>query len=377
MNRIFASALLVFSAPTIAMQAASTEQVFCGGQVVVIAQVKEGTSEDCRLRMASPCLQKNGMHLSVTVSEVLGVRTDWRHGTYDPSLTSRHATELIGQTLDLHVDASAVPWVTTVDDELGPDNDEYLDNPTAAALTDTDIQRLYVGKSFIFTMLPPNSPGDPLWSNAWPLNSKTWATKVMRRRAGNNCAALLFDHSGPLSGKPTADTPERRALISRLEVQFVHVFANQPGFPTLEQALAGARELNSDLDDVSWRRIASEVDTAVVSTMIAKGTALDLAFRMVFDSLSTPELKRLSGIFADPAFNRFFTSLMSPEIERRRPMLNADQRRWIFKGDLPRLGPFLGRTPHLESLRLAMDDDPIFLDPDIGRVPDPGATHTS
>jgi hypothetical protein len=33
--------------------------------------------------------------------------------------------------------------------------------------------------------------------------------------------------------------------------------------------------------------------------------------------------------------------------------------------------------PQLESLRLSMDDDPILLDPDIGCVPNPGATHTS
>jgi len=121
MNRILASVLLVFSAPAIAMQAASTEQVFCGGQVVVIAQVKEGTSEDCRLRLGSSCMPQDGMHVSVTVSEVLGVRKDWKYGTYDPSLTSRHAMELMGETLDLHVDASSQPWVTTVDSELGPD----------------------------------------------------------------------------------------------------------------------------------------------------------------------------------------------------------------------------------------------------------------
>ena len=48
-----------------------------------------------------------------------------------------------------------------------------------------------------------------------------------------------------------------------------------------------------------------------------------------------------------------------------------------LKDNLPRLGPLLGRGSQLESLRLAMDDNPIFLDPDIGRVPDPGTPHTS
>ena len=51
------------------------------------------------------------------------------------------------------------------------------------------------------------------------------------------------------------------------------------------------------------------------SLMTAKGTGLDLALRTVFDTLSTPELTRLSGIFADPAFNKFFTAIISSEIE--------------------------------------------------------------
>jgi hypothetical protein len=327
MKWIIASLLLSLSAPAVAMQAASTEQVFCAGHVVVVAQVKEGVSEDCRLRMAAPCLQEHGMRLSVTVSEVLAVKKDWdrrMYETYDPSFSPRHAMELIGRTLDLHVDTGAVPWVTTTDSERGPDNDGYLDAPTAEPLTDADIRSLYGGKSFIFTMQPSNSPGDPHWSGAWPMNSRMWAMKLMRQRAGNQCPALLLGQGGPFSGKPVTDTSYRQALISRLEVQFAHVFETEPGYPTVEQALTSARELNPDLDDASWRKMSTEVDTMVVSLMTAKGTGLDLALRTVFDTLSTPELKRLSGIFADPAFNQFFTALISSEIEdiRERGMDN-------------------------------------------------------
>jgi hypothetical protein len=100
-----------------------------------------------------------------------------------------------------------------------------------------------------------------------------------------------------------------------LEIQFAHVFETEPGYPTVKQAIDGARELNPDLDEGSWREMTTEVDTMVVSLMTAKGTGLDLALRTVFDSLSTPELKRLSGIFADPAFSKFFTAIISSEVE--------------------------------------------------------------
>jgi hypothetical protein len=54
-----------------------------------------------------------------------------------------------------------------------------------------------------------------------------------------------------------------------------------------------------------------------------------------------------------------------------------NERRGILQVHFPRPSPFLRRRPQLESLRLSMDDDSIFLDPDIGCVPNPGATHTS
>jgi hypothetical protein len=54
-----------------------------------------------------------------------------------------------------------------------------------------------------------------------------------------------------------------------------------------------------------------------------------------------------------------------------------NERRRVFQVHFSRPGPFLCRGSQLESLRLSMDDDPIFIDPDIGCVPNPGATHTS
>jgi hypothetical protein len=54
-----------------------------------------------------------------------------------------------------------------------------------------------------------------------------------------------------------------------------------------------------------------------------------------------------------------------------------NERSGILQVHFPRPSPFLCRRPQLEGLRLSMDDDPILLDPDIGCVPNPGATHTS
>jgi hypothetical protein len=54
-----------------------------------------------------------------------------------------------------------------------------------------------------------------------------------------------------------------------------------------------------------------------------------------------------------------------------------NERRRVLQVDFSRPSLFLSRAAQLKGLRLSMDDDPIFLDPDIGCVPNPGATHTS
>jgi len=65
---ILAACFLFLATPAFADQLASTTEVFCSDQVVVVARVNEGTSEDCRLRMAAPCDEEDAMRLRVTVS---------------------------------------------------------------------------------------------------------------------------------------------------------------------------------------------------------------------------------------------------------------------------------------------------------------------
>ena len=157
MKGVLASCFLVLAVPAFADQPASTTQIFCGGQVVVVARVNEGTSEDCRLCMAAPCNEENGMRLSVTVIEVLAVKNNWdkaTFSTYDPALTPQHVGELVGRTLQFRVDAMSGPGFAATDTE--PDG-PYLHNPTSTELTDTDIARLYRGKMFIFTGYPFSS----------------------------------------------------------------------------------------------------------------------------------------------------------------------------------------------------------------------------
>jgi hypothetical protein len=316
MKEILASSLLVLTTPALAMQAATSEQVLCTGQVVVVARVKGGTSEDCRLSAAAPCSPDDLMRLSVTVEEVLAVRKDAdpvKDRAYDPSLTPRHVSELIGQILDLNVQAIAGSWVTTIDGDRGSGNGDDLDSPIDAPLTDADIRRRYDGKSFIFTIHFSLNPGEPYWATAWSMSSRKWVNGSLRRRAGNGCPAMVAA-SGEVSGRRMmGDSPYRRALISRLEVQFAKVFETGPDWLTVRYGLVRARELNPDLDDASWRKITTEVDNTLASIITTKGTGLDLQLRTIFDTLSTSELRRLLGMFTDPALKKFITAMINAD----------------------------------------------------------------
>jgi hypothetical protein len=311
-KRILASLLLMLSATAFADQLASLEQLFCSGQVAMVARVKAGNSEDCRLHMAAPCDPENAIRLSVTVNEVLAVKSSWdkvMFSTYDPALSPRHVGELVGRTLILHVDAVS-------GEEVGP----YLHNPTSKALADADVERLYNGRMYIFTVEPRSGPGGPYWSGAWSLNSRNWAIKTMRRAAGSDCPALLEDHGRSLHGTPTADSLDRQALVSQVEAQLAHLSESPPGGVIVDQSLAAAREINPGLDETVWTALETEVGAEAVSMMTERGSGFDMGLRTVLDTLSTPELRKLSASvltrsFADPAFVRFGTALKSSEID--------------------------------------------------------------
>jgi hypothetical protein len=294
---IIAFCFFVLAAPVFAELPASTTQLFCSTQVVVVGRVKEGTSEDCRLHMASPCgSQENQTRLSVTVSEVLAVNNGWdkdRFPTYDPALAPRHVGELVGRTLELEVAAIHGPDFAATDTEPdGPD----LHNPTDAPLTDADIGRLYVGKQFIFTLEPLNSPGDLYSSGAWSLKSRNWAINTMRRVAGRDCPALLENQGRLFHGKPTADSPYRQALVSQVEAQLAHLTESPPG-----------GYMNPGLEEATWKALETEVESATFSMMTKRGSSFDLGLRTVLDTLSTSELRKIlaaesSRNLSDPAF---------------------------------------------------------------------------
>jgi hypothetical protein len=151
--------------------------------------------------MAAPCgTTENEVRLSVTISEVLAVKDNWdkaKFPTYDPALTPRHVGELVDRTLELEI--AAIPGADIAVTDTEPDGPE-LRNPTSAPLTDADIERLYAGKKFIFTLEPLNSPGDLYWSGAWSLNSRKWAINTMQRAAGKDCPALLTNQGRSFRG---------------------------------------------------------------------------------------------------------------------------------------------------------------------------------
>ena len=321
MKGTLASCFLVLVAPAAsAEQPASTTQIFCANQVVVVARVNEGASEDCRLHMAAPCSEENGMRLRVTVSEVLAVKDSWdkvTFSTYDPALAPRHVGELVGRTLYLHVDAISGPGTPATDSEPeGP----YLHNPTSNALTDADVERLYNGRMFIFTIEPRISPRGPYWSGAWSLNSKPWAINTMRQAAGRDCPALLEDHGRSLHGMQTADSPDRQKIVSEVEAQLARLSESAPGSVTVHQSLAAAREVNPGLDETVWKALETEIAAEAVSMMTERGSGFDMGIRTVLDTLSTPQLRELSASaesrnYSAPALVRFGTALNSSGID--------------------------------------------------------------
>jgi hypothetical protein len=333
---IVASCFLVLAAPALADEIlfdepASMTQLFCSDQVVVVGRVKEGTSEDCRLRMASPCgSQENQTHLSVTVSEVLAVRNGWDKGRfpmYDPALAPRHVGELVGRTLELEVAAiSGADFAATDTEPDGPD----LHNPTDAPLTDADIGRLYVGKQFIFTLEPLNSPGDLYSSGAWSLKSRNWAINTMRRAAGRDCPELLENQGRSFRGNPTADSPNRQALVSQIETQLAHLTESPPGGVLANQSLGlSARDMNPRIEEATWKALETEVESATFSMMTKRGSSFDVGLRTLLDTLSTAELRKISAAsssknLSDPALVKLGAAIQSSENSGRIDFGNAN-----------------------------------------------------
>lgn len=331
MKAIVASCFLVLAAPVFAELPASMTQLLCSDQVVVVGRVKEGTSEDCRLRMASPRgSQENQTHLSVTVSEVLAVRNDWdnsRFPMYDPALAPRHVGELVGRTLELEVAAiSGADFAATDTEPDGPD----LHNPTNAPLTDADIGRLYVGKQFIFTLEPLNGPGDLYSSGAWSLKSRNWAINTMRRSAGRDCPELLENQGRSFRGKPTADSPYRQALVSQIETQLAHLTDSPPGGVLANQSLGLiARDMNPRIEDATWKALETEVESATFSMMTRRGSRFDVGLRTLLDTLSTAELIKISAAesstnLSDPALVKLEATIQSSENSGRIDFGNAN-----------------------------------------------------
>ena len=336
MKAIVASCFLVLAAPALADEIlfdepASMTQLFCSDQVVVVGRVKEGTSEDCRLRMASPCgSQENQTHLSVTVSEVLAVRNGWDKGRfpmYDPALAPRHVGELVGRTLELEVAAiSGADFAATDTEPDGPD----LHNPTDAPLTDADIGRLYVGKQFIFTLEPLNSPGDLYSSGAWSLKSRNWAINTMRRAAGRDCPELLENQGRSFRGNPTADSPNRQALVSQIG-DTIGPFDREPAGRRVGESIAWSQcpRHEPSLEEATWKALETEVESATFSMMTKRGSSFDVGLRTLLDTLSTAELRKISAAsssknLSDPALVKLGAAIQSSENSGRIDFGNAN-----------------------------------------------------
>jgi hypothetical protein len=192
-NKILATVLAIFPLPALATLPAGEAQVFCTGNVVGVARVQSATSNDCRLYYAGQCSPANGVRLSIVVNEVLAVSKDNPPLTVDGvPLTPSRVLDLIGKTLEVSMSAHNQHFLTADDDASAPDNGGYLVAPTSDPLTDADVRRLYVGESFVFSLVPSLEPGSqPQWGTVWPLKSRAWLVKTLQQWAGKDCPAPL------------------------------------------------------------------------------------------------------------------------------------------------------------------------------------------
>lgn len=191
----FANALLasvtVFSVPASATMRATTEQLFCASNLVIVASVMGGNGEDCRLHTSEKCEPQNSVRLSVVVSKVIAMsKALTAQLTENSSYAPSGMANIVGQTLTFSVDAISVDSPRTESfDPDAPSSGGDLVAPNNDPLTDSDVQRLYAGKEYVFTLITLDSPRNS--ANVWPMESRNWIMTTLRERGGEHCPAIL------------------------------------------------------------------------------------------------------------------------------------------------------------------------------------------
>ena len=168
---------------------ATAEQRLCGGAAIVFAKVVDGGGADCRLEsLDATCSLRNVVRLSVVIRKVLGVDMEPKY----PDLVLRSVKgpipDMIGETVDIYVRVSDPPDIA-VHHAIHDVADGYgeLTGSTSRPLVDKDVQKLYVGKTLIFSIGIKSSRDNAYWSTAWPTRSKSWVMETLRLWKDTDC----------------------------------------------------------------------------------------------------------------------------------------------------------------------------------------------
>lgn len=166
------------------------EQRLCVGKDsdIVIGTIVDGAGEDCRLTTQVQCGYQNYVRLTIVIKEVLAVggTSSWRQPVVPKS--SGAVEDVIGKRFDVLAEVADSPSHPTWSGD-GPINYGLLTGPTSKPLTDKQVQDLFVGKTFIFSIMPRTGEM-PYYSTVWPVESKTWVLKTVREGDERSCPAI-------------------------------------------------------------------------------------------------------------------------------------------------------------------------------------------
>ena len=160
---------------------ATHEQRLCigGAPDIVVAIVQDGKGADCRLGITEEqqCEPMNIVRLSIKMGVVLAVSKDRQPPGEDTALSGTYDSiqNDVGRTVEIE---------TSVADS---DDDGDLVGPTSEPLTDKRVKKLFVGKEFIFSIMPTGALDGHHWATVWPMKSKPWVMKTLREADGAGC----------------------------------------------------------------------------------------------------------------------------------------------------------------------------------------------
>jgi len=169
---LFGFGCLLASLRSSAIMPATREQILCASSEVVVATVYSGSGADCRLQWtAGPCSPQDLVRLSIAIQRTLAaVEGVSPHRAGDEVQVSTSAVQVE------HPEMS---------DDLVPAGNLLVVPSLGRPLTDQDVQRLFVGREYIFALSA--SGAAPIWASTWDMQREAWVREVLVHANGEHC----------------------------------------------------------------------------------------------------------------------------------------------------------------------------------------------